>query len=88
MVGRPLALQMVSALMEGVFLKSGAGLIGFNGDAQLLLAGPPPRSLRFQNAPQFTELTGVAGRCTNFDFRASSMLPLPGQQLLPHSPPG
>ena len=52
-------------LDEGVFLKSGAGLIGFNGDAQLLLADHLV-ALRFQNAPQFTELTGVAGRCTNF----------------------
>ena len=52
-------------LDEGVFLKGGAGLIGFNGDAQLLLADHLV-ALRFQNAPQLTELTGVAGRCTDF----------------------
>ena len=72
-------------LDEGVFLKSGAGLIGFNGDAKLLLADHLV-ALRFQNAPQFTELTGVAGRCTNFHvFLLSApvellhLAPLPGE---------
>ena len=76
-------------LDEGVFLKGGAGLIGFNGDAQLLLADHLV-ALRFQNAPQFTELTGVAGRCTNFHvFLLSAPVellhfaPLPGEPDAP-----
>ena len=38
MVGRPLALQMVSALMRAFSSKVVPVSIGFNGDAQLLLA--------------------------------------------------
>ncbi len=50
-------------LDEGVFLKSGAGLLGLNGDAKLFLADDL-MSLRFQNAAQLAELSGVAGGCT------------------------
>jgi len=59
------------SLDEGVLGKGGAGLLRLDGDAQLLLADHLV-ALRFQNAAQFAELSGVAGSCTNFHLNTPS----------------
>ena len=61
--------------------------IGFNGDAQLLLADHLV-ALRFQNAAQFAELSGVAGSCTNFHAATLLSASTGAGAVLPQSPPG
>ena len=75
------------SLDEGILCKGGARLVRLDGDAQFLLADHL-MSLRFQNAAQLAELTGVAGGCTNFHFPRPLSASIPGGEALPQSPPG
>ena len=75
------------SLDEGVLGKGGAGLLRLDGDAQLLLADHLV-ALRFQNAAQFAELSGVAGSCTNFHVATLLSASTGAGAALPQSPPG
>ena len=85
--GQPAGLADGLGLDESVFRKGGAGLFRLDGDDQLLLTDHL-MSLRFQNAAQLAELTGVAGGCTNFHFPRPISASIPGGAALPQSPPG
>ena len=74
-------------LDEGILGKGGAGLLRLDGDAQLLLADHLV-ALRFQNAAQFAELSGVAGSCTNFHAATLLSASTGAGAVLPQSPPG
>ena len=74
-------------LDEGILGKGGAGLLRLDGDAQLLLANHLV-ALRFQNAAQFAELSGVAGSCTNFHAVTLLSASTGAGAALPQSPPG
>ena len=64
------------SLDEGILCKGGARLVRLDGDAQFLLAHHLV-ALRFQDAAQFAELSGIAGGCTNFHwFLLFSKLPV------------
>ena len=66
------------SLDEGILCKGGARLVRLDGDAQFLLAHHLV-ALRFQDAAQFAELSGIAGGCTNFHwFLLFSKLPVRG----------
>ena len=67
------------SLDEGILCKGGARLVRLDGDAQFLLAHHLV-ALRFQDAAQFAELSGIAGGCTNFHwFLLFSKLPVRGE---------
>ena len=74
-------------LDEGILGKGGAGLFRLNRDAQFLLADHLV-ALRFQNAAQFAELSGVAGSCTNFHAATLLSASTGAGAALPQSPPG